>query len=332
MTSLSRPALEKAIEQGRLEPLYLLTGEETYLRDDAANRITKAALRDSLLGEFNQSSFNLLSQSAGDAVAAAEQLPMMSPLRVVRITAFNKLKEADEAVLISYLQRPCESSVVIFIADDLDKRRKLTKTLLDECVVVDFQPLKDGEAKKWASDRLKELKVSTTDRVLNEILDLVGTDIRTLDSELEKLALAAGGSGKITGELVDDLIGRSRELSNFDLGDHLLAHDRKRALQTLHRLLEQGAEPVMLVGAIGGSFRRLALAREALTRGGRDEVFRVTPMPFFRRDEYLRSLQRFDAHTIARNIKLIANADLGIKTSVATPRLQLEMLVFELTA
>jgi DNA polymerase-3 subunit delta len=166
--------------------------------------------------------------------------------------------------------------------------------------------------------------------VLSEIIRLVGTDVQTLYTELDKLASAAIDTGKITLELVDDLIGRSRELSNFELSDHLLANNRKRALETLYRLLDDGAEPVMLVGLIAGNYHRLALGKYLLARGGRDEVFRNISLPPFKRDSYLATLQRSDEAKIARGIQLIAAADLAIKTSQATPRLQLEMLVCEL--
>ena len=197
-------------------------------------------------------------------------------------------------------------------------------------MVVDFSPIKDSEAKAWCRTRLKELKTAADDQVLSEIIRLVGTDVQTLSTEIEKLASAAIGSGQITLELVDDLIGRSRELSNFELGDHLMANNRKRALETLHRLLDDGAEPVMLVGLIGSNYRQLALGKYLLARGGRDEVFRNVSMPPFKRDSYMATLQRSDATKIARGIQLIAAADLAIKTSQGTPRLQLEMLVCEL--
>jgi DNA polymerase-3 subunit delta len=256
---------------------------------------------------------------------------MMSDKRVVRIRDFARLREADEDTLIRYLNNPSPSTVMIFIADELDKRKKSSKVLLDTCTVVEFGPLKDAEAKAWAKTRLKELKVSADDQVLSELIRLVGTDVQTLFNELEKLASAAASSGdRITLDLVDELIGRSRELSNFELGDHLLAGNRKKALETLHRLLEDGAEPVMLVGLIAGNYHRLALGKHLLTRGGREEVFRNISLPPFKRDSYISTLQRSTAAKIARGIQLTAAADLAIKTSQATPRLQLELLVCEL--
>jgi DNA polymerase-3 subunit delta len=283
-----------------------------------------------LLREFNESAFTLLSDSVQSAIAAAEQLPMMSDTRVVRVRDFARLREADEDILIRYLNNPSPTTVMIFIADDLDKRKKSSKVLLDTCTVVEFSPLKDAEAKAWAKSRLKELEVSADDQVLSELIRLVGTDVQTLANELEKLASAAAGTNRITLDLVDELIGRSRELSNFELADHLMAGNRKKALETLHRLLEDGAEPVMLVGLIAGNYHRLALGKHLLARGGREEVFRNISLPPFKRDSYISTLQRSTAAKIARGIQLTAAADLAIKTSQATPRLQLEMLVCEL--
>lgn len=329
MKTLSRTDLERSLREG-LKPLYLLLGPEVYLRRQAAQTVTDAALSRTLLREFNESGFSLLTDAVQSAIAAAEQLPMMSDMRVVRIRDFSRLREADEDVLIQYLNNPSPSTVMIFTADELDKRKKATKVLLDVCTVVDFPALKDAEAKAWAKTRLKELQIAVDDQVLTELIRLVGTDVQTLANELDKLASAAADTKRITLELVDELIGRSRELSNFELGDHLLAGNRKRALETLHRLLEDGAEPVMLVGLIAGNYHRLALGKHLFARGGREEVFRNISLPPFKRDSYISTLQRSDAARIARGIQLTAAVDLAIKTSQATPRLQLELLVCEL--
>jgi DNA polymerase-3 subunit delta len=329
MKTLTRTELERSLRE-EPKPLYLLVGPERYLRDEAARSLAEAALQGTLLREFNEASFNLLRDSVQSAIAAAEQLPMMSERRAVRVRDFGRLREADEETLVRYLNNPSPATVMIFIADDLDKRKRSTKALLDNCVVVDFPPLKDTEAKAWAKSRLKELKVSCDDQVLSEIIRLVGTDVQTLFNELDKLASAVADTSRITAAAVDELIGRSRELSNFELGDHLLANNRKRALETLHRLLDDGAEPVMLIGLIAGNYHRLALAKYLLAKGGREEVFRNISLPPFKRDAYIANLQRNDAAKIARGLQLTAAADLAIKTSQATPRLQLELLVCEL--
>src|SRR5215813_5171139 len=328
MKSLSRLDLERQLKESSPGPLYLLVGPETFLRDRMVQSLTDAALASTLLREFNETTFSLFTESANDAVAAAEQLPMMSDHRVVRIKHFSKLRERDEEILISYLNNPVPSTVVIFIAEDVHKGKRLSKALLEKCVVVDFPSLKEAEARLWAKSRLKSLKTTIDEPALNQLMSLVGTDVQTLNSELEKLAAAVIEQGHISRDLVDSLIGRSRELSNFELGNNLVAGDRRGALRVLHQLLEDDVPEVLLLGLIASNYHRLALAKEMLNRGLRDEVSRMVPS--FKRNEFLATLQKSNSDKLAMALRKIAAADLAIKTSQATPRLQLELLVCEL--
>ena len=326
----SRKDLATALKQGKIEPVYLLYGPETQLRDDAARAIADEALRETLLREFNDSSFRLAAGDPRPAIAAAEQLPMMSARRVVSVTNFGKLDEANEAMLLSYLERPVASTVMLFIADEIDKRKKLIKTLM-QLGAFEFAPLNDAELKTWARSRLKTLGAEADSEILHLIVQLVGQDVRRLNNELGKLAAAAMPSGKITVELVEALVSRSRELMNWELTDQMLLGNRRRALQTLEHLLDDGAPPLMLIGLIASNYRRMALAQWLLSQGAPSrEIFRQVPMPPFKQNSFLATLNRTDGRTLARKIGRIAAADLGIKTSKATPRMQVEMLVCEL--
>jgi DNA polymerase-3 subunit delta len=337
LSNITREELRRRLKEGRIEPLYLLFGPENYLRDAAVRAVSDAALKGAALREFNESGFSLASSDVQHAIAAAEQLPMMATRRVVRITDFVRLREEDEEALARYVSRPAETSVVIFVADELDKRRRLSKTLLQICTSVEFAPLEDSDLAAWARDRLKHLGATADERTLRHIIALTGASVRQLATELEKLATAALPGGYISIESVDALVGRSRELSNFDLTDHLVARDRRRALETLRKLLDDGAEPVMLVGLLASNFHRLALAKDLMSRGTpNEEVFRVVPMPQGKRAGFLATARRADSEELTRRIRRIAEADLAIKTSLGGGgekgvRVQLEMLVCELS-
>ena len=328
----TRKDLQASLKQGKIEPVYFLFGAEAYLRDQAEDDIANAALSETLLREFNDSAFSLGKGGAGAAIAAAEQLPMMSPRRVVRIRDLAKLNEADDEMLSDYLQRPVESSVVIFNSDDLDKRKKLTKKLMSGAAF-EFAPLNNAELANWARAHLSALKADATKPVLDRLVELVGPNVRTLSNELNKLAAAALPSGVITADLVEELVGRSRELMNWQLTDQMLSRNRAGALRTLKHLLDDGAPPVMLIGLIASSYRRMALAQALLAKGAPSkEIFRQVPMPPFRQGSYLQMLNRTDGRKLARDIVRIGAADIGIKTSKATPRMQVELLVSELVS
>jgi DNA polymerase III subunit delta len=322
--------LTQSLKQGKIEPVYFLFGPESFLRDESARAIADEALRNTLLREFNESSFNLLTDDVRSAVAIAEQLPMMSDRRVIRIRNFGKLKDADEDVLLKYLERPVETSVVIFAADDLDKRKKLAKSLMAGAAF-EFQPLKPNELQSWVKAHLKKLKVEIEPQAGHRILEMVRSDLHTLTNELNKLAAASLPSGRITLALVEQLISRSREHLNWELSDQILAGNRRAALKTLRDLLDDGVEPVLLIGLIAGTYRRMALAKALLTQGAAPaKIFSEVRMPPFKQVAYLSMLNKIDSGTVAERMQRIAEADLAIKTSKATPRMQVEMLVCEL--
>ena len=332
MNILTREDLRNQLKKGEIAPLYLLFGAEKYLRNLAAKAITEKVLHDSPLREFNETEVSLNDTEFLHAISSAEQLPMISSRRIVKITEINKLKEADEDALARYVARPAEFSVVIFVADELDKRRRFAKTLLDTCVSVEFANLSDMELLAWAKGKLKELNAQADEKALHQLVALVGNNVLKLTNEIEKLVTAALPDTLITYELVEKLVPNSRELSNFELTDYLLNKNRVRALQILNKILNDGAEPLMLLGLIANNFRRLFLAKELMRQGiDRKEVARTINLPYHKQEDCLATARRADADKLAWSLKRIAEADLAIKTSKATPRMQIEMLVAELS-
>lgn len=339
MNILTREDLRNQIKKGEIAPVYLLFGAEKYLRDLAAKAITEKILHDAPLREFNETILGLNDTEFQYAIAAAEQLPMIASKRVVKITDVrvsatavkDNIKEEDEEILARYLHRPAETCVMIFLADELDKRRKISRLLLENSVAVEFPVLTDDKLIDWAKDRLKEFNAKADDLALRHLVALVGNNVLRLTNEIEKLSVAALPEGVISFELVEQLVPNSRELSNFELTDHLLSKDRSRALQILNKILNDGAEPLMLLGLISYNFHRLALAKELMRQGvDRSEVAKTMKLPYSKQEDFLATARRADAEKLSWILRRLAETDLAIKTSKATPRLQIEMLVSEL--
>jgi DNA polymerase-3 subunit delta len=343
MPARARNDLAQSLKQGQIEPVYFLYGEEAYLRDAAERQIAEAALTGTLLREFNDSSFDLVTADIRDGIAAAEQLPLMSDRRVVVIKNLNKLEgrrkfdeDQDEVdspaaqILMDYLARPVPTSVVIFTSDDIDKRRKYAKVLL-ATAAYEFKPLQQKELPSWIRDYLRSVDTEIDPAALALLNEALATDLTTVKNELNKLVAAALPSRRITTELVERLSRRSREHMNWDLTDSIVSRNRRQALRVLRHLLDDGVEPVLLTAVIAGTFRRMGLAKELSVRGASSgEIFSEVRVPPFKQRDYLAMLNRIESHKLSQMIQRIAQTDLSIKTSKATPRMQMEMLVCEL--
>jgi DNA polymerase-3 subunit delta len=269
---------------------------------------------------------------------------MIDAHRIIKITDIivsaggnkDNLKEEDEEILTRYLNRPSPTSVVIFIANELDKRRKISKLLLENSVAVEFKALEDDELKRWARDKAKESDADIDEKALNYLIALVGNDVRKLTLEVEKLAVAALPDRLITYELVEALVPNSREVSNFDLTDQVLAGNKTRALQVLKKILDDGAEPLMLLGLLAYNFRRLLQTKELMNQGvERIEVARVMRLHPSNQRDFLETARRNPTEKFTNIMKRIAETDVAIKTSKGGggnvgSRMQIEMLVCEL--
>jgi len=345
MPVLSRENLRNQLKKREIAPVYLLFGAETYLRDLAAKTIANLALDENSLREFNENEFSLNQpENLSYALASAEQLPMIAARRVVWITdvkvsasgSKDTLKEDYETLLNSYLSRPSETSVVIFVADEFDKRRKMAKILLENSCAVEFAKFTDHELVNWARKEIKDLGFDAEEKALHQLVALVGDNLRRLTNEIKKITTAALPDKIVTYELVESLITNSRELSNFDLTDQLFGKDKRKPLQTLKKILDDGAEPLMLLGLIAHNLRRTLMAKELMEQGvERAEVVRVMKLHPRYHEDFLKSARQSDLKKLLHIIERIAKTDLAIKTSKggggnAGARMQIEMLVGEI--
>ena len=345
MPVLTRDNLREKLRNREVAPVYVLFGAETYLRDKAAKYIADLSFAEGEMRDFNETEFSLdVSDKIKSALSAAEQLPMMAAKRVVRITDVrvstsamkDTLKEDAENILAEYLDNPSPSSVVIFVADELNGTRKLSKLLTAKTVAVEFKRLDDQGLRKWASDHIRDAGSEADDQTIRHLVNVAGDDVRRLTNEIEKLSAAALPGKLITIELIDSLVPHSRELSNFGLTDNLVAGRNAEAIRVLQKILDDGTEPLALLGLISSNYRRLLIAKEMFERGAsRNDVISAARAYGDGQDAFLSLARRIETRKLVKAINRIAKTDLAIKTSVGGsspvgPRLQIEMLVCEL--
>jgi DNA polymerase-3 subunit delta len=342
----TRQVLWDRLKAGDISPVYLLFGPETELLQRAVKTITDKAFAEGDLRDFNEDSFSLNNEgNLKKALAAAEQLPMMATRRVIRITEVrisatghrDTITEDDEPVLSAYFSDPSPTSVVIFVADELNGVRKMGKFLREKTAAFEFTPLGDKDLGDWARRTFNDAGLSIDERAFRRFMTRVGPDVRRLTNEINKLAAAALPSNLINSELVEELVPYSRELDNFEITNNLVEGRRSEALTAMRKILSDGVEPLQLLGSIGFSYRSLMIAKDMMLRGAeRRDVTAAVRMPPARHEAFLAAARRADIRTLTSAIQRIAKTDLDIKTSKggggpAAARMQLEVLVCELS-
>ena len=335
LDGLSFEEFRRSIKEGRVEPLYLFAGEEQYLQERALRLLFNTL--DEAGRVFNVSVLSMGDQSSGakasawTAVEAANQMPMMAARRIVVVRDFDKISEGETDLMLDYLKRPSPTATVVFQAASLDQRRKLTSALMKTCTVVAFERLTEQQAARWAEEFLKRRGCRIEPNALGHLLGLVGTRLTRLSNELEKLAIHSGG-GFINNTAVEELVPRAREHTSWELWDALIDRNRSRALKLMERLLEDGGEPLVILGALAGLYRRMLAAKELMLRQARTEEVNKATGRYGRNAEVFNArVLRTSREEIAHGLRRIAEVDNAIKNSEATPRLQMQFLIAELT-
>jgi DNA polymerase III subunit delta len=333
---LTYDQFRRQVKERRIESLYLFLGEETFLQDRALRllfEIVEEELRIFSIFTFplGETTSSGAKASVRDAIDTANELSMMSPRRIVVVRNFDKIREDDQELVLAYLKHPSPTTTVVFQAASIDQRRKLTSALKEYCTVVGFEPLSDKEAVTFAREFLSQRGAEIDSTAMSGLIDLTGSGLMRLTNELNKLAAYADGK-KITRDMVELLSPRAREHTNFELWNLIISRDRAGALRLTERLLEDGAEPLMLVGALAGLYRRMLTGKEMMARNSPEaEIQKATGQYGFRWREFRDRLRARTSEEIVRGLHRIAEVDHAIKHSLATPRLQIEYLIAELT-
>ncbi|MFL6274348.1 MAG: DNA polymerase III subunit delta [Blastocatellia bacterium] len=336
LDGLSFDDLRRQVKAGQIEPLYAFLGEENYYHDHALRLLANTLDEGGRL--FNYSVIAIGSDlspgrkaNAWSLIETANMTPMMAERRIVVARDFDKIKEDEIDLVLDYLKRPSPTTTLVFQAASLDQRRKLTAALMKTCTLVVFERLSEEKAKRWVEEFLRRRGFLIEPMALGHLIGLVGTQLMRLVNELEKLMSYAAG-GTITDPMITDLVPRAREHSSWELWDAIIERQRVRALRLMERLLEDGSEPLAILGALAGLYRRMLAAKELMARQApTDEINRATGR-FGRNAELFNGrVLRTSREEIVHGLRRIAQTDNAIKNSEATPRLQMQYLIAELT-
>lgn len=163
-----------------------------------------------------------------------------------------KLKDDEEALLTEYISNPSPSTLLIFKAGKLDKRKKFVKTLLKIADCYEAKPNKYPQ--KWLIDRAKQYGKNLSKDAAEYITVRLGTDLFLLDSELQKICVRYLNESKIEVNMLDEVLSRTLENNVFKLIDEVVGKN-PAAIETLSDLMQNGNEPVQILLLIARQMR-----------------------------------------------------------------------------
>ena len=344
--------------QGRkLRPAYVLIGDEAFFRDRCRRALLEHLVPPDLR-DFSLYEFDLADTDIHQILDRARTPSLMAPFQVFFVRGVKNLygrgsHDAEFSAIEAYAKDPNPDAVIIFVADhisipadvrrmeltDKDRYERIRDTLGEYCGIVELARVDESEGMRWVLDAAAARDVKMEQDAARELVDALGTDMMLISNELEKLMLYVGEKKRITLADVETMVLAAKQRSLYELTDAISSRDRTRALAILQAILASGDGEEASIGhlyMLAKTFRQMLVILEKNVRDSRAiwqalwQGFRVPP---FAAEDVIRQARRYKSRReVTRALRLIAKADLALRSNPPSKRFILEQLVLELAS
>jgi DNA polymerase III subunit delta len=267
-----------SLKSGTIAPFYLFYGPEEFWIEIVLDEIKRRLIPDSVK-DFNLEILYADDVPAPEVLNRARLIPFMSPRRLIIVRRTEQYSKGDRELFLSYLDNPLESTCIIWVSAATGLKDPFLMRCRESGRAVNFKRLTEGQAFGWMHKRAEELGIRIDREAGAFLYQMVGSSLRDLYSELEKVS-ARFPKSRIGIEQIKDSAAFSRLFTVFDLVDYVFHKDTLHALETLHRLFEtQGRDTASILGILGMVARQIRLISKAKAKKGAAE--RLKPLPHY---------------------------------------------------
>jgi DNA polymerase-3 subunit delta len=322
---------EAAIAQARsgaLLPVYVVTGEEQFLRDQVVRELRAAALGGGIPA-FNEDKFSAGETSIEKILGAARTVPMMAPRRFIWIRGAERWDSNSEGEgadakrespldrLADYAAAPIDTTCLVIVAAKLDGRRRLSALAKKLKLLVSCEPLDGASLRSWIERQCTSMGHAIDRDVAELVAELAGTDLARLFDAIERLGLFVGEFQPITEQAVSECVARVRTSDTWALVDAVGKRDLGVALVLLADVYDSRDRGLPLLGALAWSIRQLARFQVAVEGGASaDEAARRAGIfQPHRAREIAEKGRALRARELERWLLVLAETDVALKSS-----------------
>lgn len=307
------------IRKGEFAPVYLLMGDEDYYID----RIVEL-LEDSVVTEdekdFNAATYYGADTDVKQVISRAQQFPLMSERQLVMLKEAQTMERAKSRLelLVPYVKHANDTTVLVitYKGESLPATSQLVKAINSEGgVVFKSERLKDYQLYGPLADYCKEKKVRIDDASLNLLCEYIGSPLSKLFGEVDKLIVSAGKEGAITPDLIEAVIGISKEYNSFELIKTISQRDYVRSMRIVDHFSRNPKQTpgVVVTATLFNYFSKLFIAAVTKDKSDASLMEALDLKSSYGLTDYRNGLRNFRAGTIDSIIHEIRNLDVMSK-------------------
>jgi DNA polymerase-3 subunit delta len=302
-------------------PVYLFTGEESYLINLCLRKLDKLLE----VSDFSKEIFYILESPFDDILNALHTPTFLGKKREVVVKDINKINPADAGKIINYLSNVVESSCLVLLytcnyKKEVSVKRKefINKCVSSEkCITVNCRKQYKNEVEEFIKNEFVRKNKTISYDVISRIIDDVGTNLLNVSSEIEKIFLLIGEDKKnITYCDFEKTRGFTKETSTYALALSIESKNLKRAMFTLEKLVSEGEEPIIILSIISSTIRKLLNAKSMIEEQKMplQKVGFVIGIHNSYTNSFFTNLKKHDIEKLKTCFKAILEADISIKS------------------
>lgn len=317
--------LNEDLKTGSFKPVYLLYGEESYLKDTYERRLSRQIGGDDGINvqRFDE---NL---NVDELIASLETVPFLAPSRLVIVRNSGYFKKECPAKLLLYLPKMPSYSHLLFVEKEVMRRTKLWNYTVKVGRTVEMTVQDEKTLLRFAGTIVqnagKKIRISTMQLVLNAS----GPDMYRLKNETEKLISYVGEREVIEDEDVRAVCTVNPEDRVFEMIDALSTRNTAKVMSCYSDLLKLQVEPMKILSLMRRRFNQLILARECVTAGKnrQDSMSYIGVNNLYAVGRLMDESRHYTVDSLTRYIARCYQYDTAVKSGNLSGKMAVELLL-----
>lgn len=328
--------LKTAIKAKDPANFYVFYGEEMFLLHHYLQQL-KAVVLDPVTESFNFHRFTQENFDLRTFADAVENMPMMADRTLVQVDDVDVFKMPEDAreAMTSILSDIPPYCTVIFVYETVpfkpDKRFSKLYASFSAGQVVEFAKQNERDLMAWIQRHFLALGKRIEPKLCQYLLEITDGTMTTLGAEIRKIA-SYSGADTICKADIDAVTEPVLDAVVFRMTDQLSAGEFGAAIITLRKLMKMQEEPLQVLGAIGGHFRRISAAKTLQEHGkSAQELQKLCGIADYPARKAMESARRCSQEYLQKAAQLVLETDQKMKTSFDDPHRLLELLILQLS-
>ena len=305
-------SLNEDIKSGNLKQVYLLFGEESYLKKQYKNKLSRAILPED--DTVNYAYYEGKGIRAEELIDLAETLPFFAERRLIVVENSGFFKNASPE-LADYMKSLPEMVCFVFVENEVDKRGKMYKAVKAKGRVTELSRQDEKTLLYWIAANVKKEGKKMREADAKFLLSKVGTDMENISKELEKLFSYTLGQEEITVQDMNDICTTQITNKIFDMIEAVAAKRQKKALDYYYDLLALKEPPMRILYLLSRQFKLLLHVKDLSKKGyDRAGIARDAGLHPFVAGKYVEQCKAFRSRELRDIMEEAARTEELVKT------------------